>query len=92
MKDHKIESQRNRKTNLKLMQFCGLHTFTIIFTKLEITEGIKYSIRIKLVLLKYEKVWKIKHETMITTFMRENTQEISFSLLSLVPVIDNLSK
>ena len=92
MKDHKIESQRNRKTNLKLMQFCGLHTFTIIFTKLEITEGIKYSTRIKLVLLKYEKVWKIKHETMITTFMRENTQEISFSLLSLVPVIDNLSK
>ena len=66
------------------MQFCGLHTFTIIFTELEITEGMKYSIRIKQVLLKYEKVWRIKHETMITTFMRENTQETSFSLLSLV--------
>ena len=92
VKDHKIESQRNIKTNLNLMQFCGLHTFTILLTKLEITEGIKYAIRIKQVLLKYEKVWRIKHETMITTFMRENTQETSFSLLSLVPVIDNLSK
>ena len=81
-----------RKTNLNLMQFCGLHTFTIIFTKLEITEDIKYTIRIKWVLLKYEKVWRIKHGTMITTFMRENTQETSFSLLSLEPVIDNLSK
>ena len=81
-----------KKTNLKLMQFCGLHTFTIIFTELEITEGMKYSIRIKQVLLKYEKVWRIKHETMITTFMRENTQETYFSLLSLVPVIDYLSK
>ena len=81
-----------KKTNLKLMQFCGLHTFTIIFTELEITEGMKYSIRIKQVLLKYEKVWRIKHETMITTFMRENTQGTSFSLLSLVPAIDNLSK
>ena len=29
---------------------------------------------------------------MIITFMRENTHETSFSLLSLVPVIDNLSK
>ena len=29
---------------------------------------------------------------MITTFMRENTQGTSFSLLSLVPAIDNLSK
>ena len=47
VKDHKIESQRNIKTNLNLMQFCGLHTFTIFFTKLEITEGIKYAIRIK---------------------------------------------
>ena len=45
------------------------------FTKLEITEGIKYTIRIKQVLLKYEKVWRIKHETMITTFMRESTPE-----------------
>ena len=92
VKDHKIDSQRNIKTSLNLMQFCGLHTFTIIFTKLEITEGIKYKIRIKQVLLKYEKVWGIKHETMTTTFMRENTQETSSSLLSLVPVIDNLSK
>ena len=47
VKDHKIESQRNIKASLNLMQFCGLHTFTIIFTKLEITEGIKYTIRIK---------------------------------------------
>ena len=91
VKDHKIESQRNIKASLNLMQFCGLHTFTIIFTKLEITEGLKYSIRIKQVLLKYEKVWRTKHETMITTFIRVNTQETSFSLLSLVPVIDNLS-
>ena len=92
VKDHKIESQRNIKASLNLMQFCGLHTFTIIFTKLEITEGLKYSIRIKQVLLKYEKVWRTKHQTMITTFIRVNTQETSFSLLSLVPVIDNLSK
>ena len=47
VKSYKIESQRNIKTNLNLMQFCGLHKFTIIFTKLEITEGIKYTIRIK---------------------------------------------
>ena len=92
VKDHKIGSQRNMKTSLNLVQFCGLHTFTIIFKNLEITKGKKYTIRIKQVLLKYEKVWRIKTKTMITTFMRENTQETSFSLLSLVQVIDNLSK
>ena len=92
VKDHKIDSQRNIKTSFNLMQFCGLHTFTIIFKNLEITEGIKYTIRMKQVLLKYEKVWTIKNKTMITTFMRENTQETSFRLLSLLQVIDNLSK
>ena len=92
VKDHKIESQKNIKTNLNLMQFCGLHTFTVISTKLQIREGIKYTIKIKYVLAKYEKIWRIKLETMITTFMRENTQETFFSFLSLVPVIDNLSK
>ena len=34
-KDHKIESQRNIKTNLNLVQSCGLYTFIVIFTKLE---------------------------------------------------------
>ena len=47
VKDHKIEFQRNIKASLNLMQFCGLHTFTIIFTKLEIKKGIKHIIRIK---------------------------------------------
>ena len=43
----KIESQRNIKTNLNLMQFFELQKFTIISTKLDIAEGTKYTIRIK---------------------------------------------
>ena len=36
VKDHKIESQRNIKINLNLMQFCGLHTFTIFLQSLKL--------------------------------------------------------
>ena len=36
VKDHKIESQRNINANLNLMQFCGLHTFTILLQSLKL--------------------------------------------------------
>ena len=41
---------------------------------------------------KNEKVYRIKYETMVTTFMKENIQQTSIWLLSLVSVIENLSK
>ena len=75
---------------MTLVNFFGLHTSTIIFTKpsLETTEGVKHAISIKLVLLNNQKVYRIKHETIITTCMKENIQEnaVSFN------VIDNSSQ
>ena len=34
----------------------------------------------------------MKHETIITTFMKENIQETSVCFLSIVPVVDNLEE